>query len=460
MTSFKQTVLKVLLLSFVVLTTASAQNVPRPDADPRIEKLVASISEERLRQIDEKLASFVTRNTLSDTTSPVRGIGAARQWVFEELKRSSSNLQVSFDTYKVAPQGRITREVELRNVVALLPGKSPRRIYVTAHYDTVNIGSQIASNTRPRADAPPSDSQLNPKQDYNVAAPGANDDGSGTALTMELARVFAESGIEFDATLVFVCWAGEEQGLVGSRAHVQKIASEHVQVEAVFNNDIVGNSRGGNGIIDAESVRVYSLGPEDSTSRSLARYIHRTAALYVPAHQVRLIAREDRFSRGSDHSSFYASGYPAIVFRESNENFSRQHSADDTVEGVDFKYLAQNARVNVSGVAALALAPPAPKVINDRGQPTIGRQPSGYDANLRWNASPGAVAYRIYWRDAWTNDWQHQQLIGNVTQFVLPNVSIDDFVFGVAAVGPDGQESLVSAYVAPPRREQDLKIIK
>ena len=316
MTSFKQTVLKVLLLSFVVLTTASAQNVPRPDADPRIEKLVASISEERLRQIDEKLASFVTRSTLSDTTSPVRGIGAARQWIFEELKRSSSNLQVSFDTYKVAPQGRITREVELRNVVALLPGKSPRRIYVTAHYDTVNIGSQIASNTRLPADAPPSDSQLNPKQDYNVAAPGANDDGSGTALTMELARVFAESGIEFDATLVFICWAGEEQGLVGSRAHVQKIASEHVQVEAVFNNDIVGNSRGGNGIIDAESVRVYSLGPEDSMSRSLARYIHRTAALYAPSHQVRLIAREDRFSRGSDHSSFYASGYPAIVFRD------------------------------------------------------------------------------------------------------------------------------------------------
>src|SRR5262245_19749851 len=438
------------------------QNGPVPDADPRIEKLVASISEQRLQQIEEKLTSFITRNTLSDTTSATRGIGAARQWIFDELKRSSPKLQVSFDSYKLAPQGRITREVELRNVLALLPGKSTRRIYVSGHYDTVNIGpgGQLASNSRPVSEPPAADAQLNAKQDYDIPAPGADDDGSGTALTMELARVFAESGIEFDATLVFTCWAGEEQGLVGSRAHVQKIASEHVQVEAVFNNDIVGNSRGGNGIIDAESVRVYSLGPEDSMSRSLARYIHRTAALYVPSHQVRLIAREDRFSRGSDHSSFYASGYPAIVFRESNENFSRQHSADDTVDGVDFKYLAQNARVNVSGVAALALAPPAPKVINDRGQPTIGRQPSGYDANLRWNASPGAVAYRIYWRDAWTNDWQHQQLIGNVTQFVLPNVSIDDYVFGVAAVGPDGQESLVSAYVAPPRREQELKIIK
>src|SRR5262245_61796160 len=137
MTSFKQTVLKVLLLSFVVLTTASAQNVPRPDADPRIEKLVASISEERLRQIDEKLTSFVTRNTLSDTTSPVRGIGAARQWIYDELKRSSPKLQVSFDSYTLAPQGRITREIELRNVIAVLPGKTARRVYVTGHYDTV-----------------------------------------------------------------------------------------------------------------------------------------------------------------------------------------------------------------------------------------------------------------------------------------------------------------------------------
>jgi Peptidase family M28 len=458
MTLLRLTIVGTLLPS--LLLSARAQNTPRPDADPRIEKLVASISDRRLQQIDEKLASFVTRNTLSDTASQTRGIGAARQWIFDELKRSSSKLQVSFDTYKLAAQGRITREVELRNVIAVLPGKSARRIYVTGHYDTVNIGSQIAANTRPANVAAPPDAQLNPKQDYNVPAPGANDDGSGTALTMELARAFAESGIEFEATLVFACWAGEEQGLVGSRAHVQKIASEHVSVEAVFNNDIVGNSRGGNGVVDAESVRLYSLGPEDSMSRSLGRYIRRTAAIYVPSHPIRLMAREDRFSRGSDHSSFYASGFPAIVFRESNENFAKQHSADDTVDGVDFKYLAQNARVNAAGVAALALAPPAPIVINERNQPMIGRQPSGYDANLRWVASPGAVAYRIYWRDTWTNEWQNQQLIGNVTQFVLPNVSIDDYVFGVAAVGPEGHESLISAYVAPPRRESEVKIIK
>jgi hypothetical protein len=451
--------MKALFSSFLILLLG-LQSTPRPDSDPRIEKLVAAISEDRLRQIEEKLAGFVTRHTLSDTTSTTRGIGAARQWIFDEFKRSSPKLQVSFDTYRLAPQGRITREVELRNVMAVLPGKSARRIYVAAHYDTVNFGGQAEVNARPIGQPAPPDPQLNPNQDYNVPAPGANDNGSGTALTMELARVLAESGIEFDATLVFMCWAGEEQGLKGSGAHAQNISSQHIVVEGVFNNDIVGNSRGGNGVIDAKSVRVYADGPEDSASRSLARYIERMAAIYVPSHQIRLMARQDRFNRGSDHSSFNQYGYPAISFREANENFSRQHSANDTLEGVDFRYLTQNARVNAAGVASLALAPPAPKLTNERGQLLIGRNPSGYDASLGWIPSAGAAAYRIYWRNTWSNDWQHQQLVGNVTQFVLPNVSIDDYVFGVAAVAPDGHESLISAYVPASRRDPEVKLVK
>ena len=445
----------------LMLLPLPQQNAIRPDADSRVEKLVASISEKRLQRIDEKLTSFVTRNTLSDKTSPDHGVGAARQWIFDELKRTSPKLQVTFDSYTLAVQRRITRDTELSNIVAILPGKTARRIYVTGHYDTVNIGpdGQIGTNTRPAGTTAP-DAQENPAQNYNVAAPGADDDGSGTALTMELARVFAESGIDFDATMVFVLWAGEEQGTYGSRAHAQRMAAEKVVIEAVFNNDIVGNPRSGNGFIDAKSIRVYSRGPEDSMSRSQARYIRSTAAVYVPSHQVRLMAREDRFSRGSDHSSFNAAGFPAVVFRESNENFSKQHGADDTLDGVDFKYLAQNARVNAAAAASLALAPSAPKVTNERNQPLIGRQPSGYDANLRWQASPGAVAYRIYWRDTWSNDWQHQQLIGNVTQFVLPNVSIDDYVFGVAAIGADGHESLISAYVPAPAADRELKLVK
>ena len=441
--------------------TAGAQSAPKPDADPRIERLVASVSEQRLQVLTARLASFGTRETLSNPSSTTRGVGAARQWIFDELKRSSSKLTVTFDTYAVPVQGRITHAIELRNVIAVLPGKTARRVYITGHYDSLNLGPgvQMAATVAPAGKREPSPQTL-ATFDHEANAPGANDDGSGTALTMELARVFADSGIEFEATLVFACWAGEEQGLIGSSAHAQKLAAEKAVVDAMLSNDIVGNIRGGNGIVDAESVRVYSLGPEDSISRSLARYVERTAAVYVPSHRVRLMAREDRFGRGSDHSSFTSAGYAAVVFREANENLAKQHSADDTLEGIDIPYLAKNARVNAAAAASLALAPPAPKVTGNTGAALISRDPSGYDASLWWAASPGAVAYRVYWRDTWSNDWQRQQTIGNVTHFVLPGVSIDDFVFGVSAIGADGQESLISAYVSPPRRVTEVKVTR
>jgi hypothetical protein len=441
-------------------TTAHSSGGPTASADQRLKRLVSSISEERLQSIVAKLASFGTRETLSDTSSSTRGIGAARQWILEELKSSSSKLEVSFDTYQIAPQGRIPRSVELRNVIAVLPGKTSRRVYVSGHYDSLNLGpgvsALLASATLGALVTNP---QVQPTFAHEATAPGADDDASGTALTMELARVFANSGIDFDATLVFACWAGEEQGLVGSSVHAQKLAREKVVVEAMLNNDIVGGIRAGNGVVDAADVRVYSIGPEDSMSRSLARYVQWAADVYVPSQRVRLIAREDRFRRGSDHSSFTSVGYPALVFRESKENLSRQHSADDTPDGVNAVYLVQNARINAAAAASLALAPPAPKVIDDRGQPLIARDPSGYDASLQWAASPGAVAYRVYWRDAWSSDWQRDQIVGNTTHFVLHDVLIDDFVFGVAAVGPDGHQSLISAYVASDRPIPPVKLV-
>jgi acetylornithine deacetylase/succinyl-diaminopimelate desuccinylase-like protein len=448
-----------LLISLATPIPAFAQAAPATELDRRLQQLVSSVSETRLAEIVNTLAGFGTRNTLSGTTSTTRGIGAARQWIFDELRRSSPRLQVSFDTYKVAKDGRITRNVELRNILAVLPGKSPRRIYLTAHYDTVNIGEagQIGANTRALGQRA-ADPQLRADQNYDIDAPGANDNGSGTALTMELARVMATSGLEFDATIVFALWAGEEQGLVGSRAHVQRLAANKVSVDANFNNDIVGNSHGGSGVVDGQSVRVYSEGPEDSGSRSLARYVARVASLYVPSHRVRLMARPDRFARGSDHASFAERGYAAIAFREANENFEKQHSALDTVDGVDFTYLAQNARVNAASIAALALAPPAPVVTNQRGQAVIGRQPSGYDAHLQWLSSPGATGYRIYWRETWSNDWRESRLIADETEFTLPGVSIDDHVFGVAAVGADGHESLVSAYVEQRQKRGPVKL--
>ena len=326
-------VLSVALLGAWAGTSVHAQT--QPDLDPRITKLLGEISEDRLRTLLTTLVGFGTRNTLSDTTSPTRGIGAARQWILEELKRSSPRLAVSFDTHVLAPQGRLTRRIELRNVLAVLPGRSERRIYITAHYDSLSIGGQNEVYNRASTDPPVRDPQIDPKFDHNVNAPGANDNGSGTVLTMELARVFAASGIDFDATLVFALWAGEEQGLFGATAHARALRARKTPVEAVLNNDIVGNTHALSGGTDTVTVRVYSSGPEDSPSRSVARYIERAATAYVPGHRVRLMARQDRFNRGSDHQPFEQEGFPAIVFREMAENVGRQHSALDTLDGVD-----------------------------------------------------------------------------------------------------------------------------
>lgn len=422
---------------------ASAQ---QPDLDPRIQQLVAGVSEERLSAILKKLESFGTRSTLSSIDSRTTGIGAARQWLFDEMKSYSPRLQVSFDTYRIAKQGRITRDVEIRNVMAVLPGRSARRVYVSGHYDTIAFaGGQSTNNA-----GGPRTTELSVSPD-DSPAPGVNDDGSGTALTVELARLFSQSGMEFDATLVFMCHVAEEQGLLGSFLHAQKAAAEKVRIDAVLNNDIVGNDKGGSGIVDGATIRVYSEGPEDSASRQLARFVQRWGSRYVPSHRVRLMARPDRFGRGGDHTAYNQVGFPAVGFREARENFTRQHDPRDTFEGLSPAYLAQNARVNVAAAATLALAPPAPVVVNDRGS-MITREPSGYDAKLRWEAVPGALAYRIFWREAWGPDWQHDRLVANVTEAILPNVQIDDYVFGVASVDAAGHESVVTPYVSPARR--------
>ena len=411
----------------------------------RILKLFESISETRLSQLVTALQSFETRHTLSSTTSPTRGIGAAREWILHEMRRTAPGLSVSFDSHHVAPTGRVTRAVELCNVVGVLQGRSPRRVYVSGHYDSVarEVGrsSADASGHQTRGAVP----------DFDRPAPGANDDGSGTALVMELARVFAESGLDFDATLVFMAVAGEEQELVGSRLHARRAAAEHVRIDAVLNNDLVGNPAGGNGVVDAESVRVFSEGPEDSPSRRLARFVRRQAARYVQTHRVRLVARRDRFGRCGDHTSFNEEGFPAVRITESHEDYSRQHTIDDNVQGISFAYMARNARVNAAALATLALAPPAPVVTDVLSRPMLTRAPSGYDAHLRWEPARGAIGYRVFWRDTWANDWESELSVDNETGHVLRGVSIDDHVFGVAAVGPGGDESVVSVYLLPPR---------
>lgn len=436
----------------LALTLATVALAPVPahaqSVDPRIAAIVADVSPDRLHEYLSVLTGFETRHSLSFSDRPDFGVLPAREYIRETMQSFSSRLQVDFDCYEVEPQGRIPVQAELCNVVAVLPGRSERRIYVSGHYDTVA-----------RREADPAAGGGGGGFDwtrFDNPAPGANDDGSGTVLTMELARVLAQSGIEFDATLVFVGFVAEEEGLVGASLHAARAEREGWRIDAVFNNDIIGNSLGGNGILDSRTVRVFSEDPMDSPSRQLARFIRRQAAAYTPGHEVRLIAREDRFGRGGDHTAFNRRGFAGVRFSESRENYSRQHMAADTLGGVDFDYLAQNARVNVAGVATMAVAPPAPVVDGGQG-PRLGRGETGYHADMRWDRSPGAVGYRIVWREAWNPDWQHEVRVGDVDNHVLENISIDDYVFGVAAIGPGGHESVVSAYVRQPRARSDIR---
>lgn len=424
------------------VVAASSPMAAAQTPDPAIARLIDSISPARLEATVRRLAAFGTRHLLSRTDSPMQGIGAARQWIFDEFTKASPRLQVAFDTYQVAAQGpRIGRDVELRNVMAVLPGRSARRIYVSGHYDTV---------------ARPADGSTFDWANGDLPAPGANDDGSGTALVLELARVFAQSGMTFDATLVFIAFAGEEEGLIGATLHASKAVRDSLDIEAVFNNDIVGGGIGGDGRSATNAVRLFSDGPEDSPSRALARYIRDAAARYLPSHTVVPVARLDRFGRGGDHTPFHQRGFAAVRFTETHENYSRQHTVNDTPDGVDPEYLARNARVNAAAMASLALAPAAPVVTSGRGGPTLGRGRSGYDAALRWQAVAGAVAYRVVWRTAWTPDWEHTMVVTG-TELTLPETSIDDYVFGVAAIGPNGHESLVAAYVNPSRGPVEIK---
>jgi hypothetical protein len=439
---FRRTHLLLALATTLAATNVSSATAQTPRVDPRVAAILDNVSQDSLHAYLTKLVSFQTRNAMSVSDRPNWGVKAAREYIMQTMQSFSPKLQVALDCYDVDKQGRITQPVQLCNVVAVLPGKSARRIYISGHYDTV---------------ARQADGRFDWSK-WDNPAPGADDDGSGTVLTMESARVLSQSGLDFDATLVFMAVVAEEEGLVGASLHAAKAAKEGWRIDAVLNNDMVGNVEAGDGIADSRTLRVFSEAPTDSPSRQIARYIKRWAAVYVPSTEIRLIAREDRFGRGGDHTAFNREGFPGVRFTESLENYSRQHIKDDTLGGVDFHYLTRNTRIDDAVAATLALAPQAPEVMSERShQPMLGRGESGYDAAMRWQASPGAVGYRVVWREAWTPDWQYEVNLGNVTEYTLPNTSIDDYVFGVAAVDADGHESVVSAYERPPRARNSVR---
>ncbi len=453
---------------------------------PQVQKIVEGVSEARIRAIIEKLVSFGTRNTMSNQDDPVRGVGAARQWIFNEFRSYSPRLEVRFDKYRVKKQGqRIFKDVDLYNVIAVLPGKRypETQVFLSAHYDTLNLGTRPAgasagpgtesAGAGDRASQP----ALTPEQyekNAELPAPGACDDGSGTAAVMEFARVMSQ--YEFDKTLVFVAFAGEEQGLVGASLLAAKSHRENQVIEAVLNNDIIGTDTAGNGRMSNNSVNVYSDEAADSPSQQLSRYVWEIGQRYIPSLRVDTIFMQDRLGRGGDHTPFQWEGYAAVRISTPNENYAHQHRATDTLENMSVPYTTRVARLNGAVAASLALAPKAPVVTREpraaaATTPVLGaRRPGpmitrgqGYDAVLQWRAADpddNIKGYTIVIRPTTAPYWEQEIYAGKVTQLILKDVSIDDAKFGVKAIGADGSESLVTPYVYPARPKIEIQLVQ
>jgi hypothetical protein len=467
--------------------------------NPKVAKVVAEVSEDRIKAIIEKLVTFETRNTMSNPDHPTRGVGAARQWILKEFDSYSPRLKVSFDKYRVKKQGpRIFKDVDLWNVVAVLPGtKMPEtQVFISGHYDTLNLGTRPQGAAGPGNETPPVGSttaQMTPEQfekNAELPAPGACDDGSGTAAVMELARVMCQ--YEFDKTLVFVAFAGEEQGLIGSGLLAARSKKENQVIEAVLNNDIIGTDIAGNGRMSNNSVNVYSDETMDSLSQQLSRYVRDVGQRYLPSMRVDTIFMGDRLGRGGDHTPFQWEGYAAVRFSTPNEIYLNQHRATDTLDKMSVPYTAKVARMNAAVAASLALAPKPPVVTRAPQQggrggtnpaPAEGAQAeggaggrggrggrgpmisrgSGYDAVLQWRAAgpeDGIKGYAIMMRPTTSPYWEQEIYVGKVNQYTLKDVSIDDVKFGVKAIGVDGSESLVTPYAYPPRQKTQIETVQ
>ncbi len=444
----------VLLSTSIFAWQGGPASQPTQRLDPVIQEIVSEISEEKIAEIMKKLESFGTRNSLSDPDQPHRGVGAARQWIFEQFKSYSGRLEVSYDVHQAPRGGRIWRDVELRNVVALLPGKTDRDrwIIIGGHYDSLNLRV-------------PAEFRDDPAKAAEIDAPGVTDNASGTALAMECARVMSRH--EFDATLVFVAWVAEEQGLLGARGMARRLKEKNQVVQAVLNNDIIGSEVSGNGVVDNRRILVFSEDPADSPSRQIARYIKLIGQRYYPEFTADLIYRADRFGRGGDHTPFNEVGYPAVRFTTPNENYENQHTPTDTFENTSPRYTAKTVRLNAAVAASMALAPRSPITMPEAGQaqqggraqgprPGISRG-AGYDAVLRWdqpNPEPDLAGFVVVVRSTTAPDWEREIWVGDAREFTLKNTPIDQLIFGVKAVDRDGHESPVSAYWLPPRRAQ------
>jgi hypothetical protein len=454
------------LLTLAALFGALTASAQYKAVNPKISKIVSEVSEDRIANNLKTLEGFGTRYIFSSQDDPAHGVGAARKWIYEQFRSYNPRLEVSFDQYRLKKETtrgtRIVDDVDLYNVVAVLPGLTDKeeRVMITAHYDSINM-------SRPEGAPPPQPGDTTgANRDPNIPAPGVTDDGSGVACVMELARVMSQ--YEFDKTLVFVAFAGEEEGLLGATLYAQRAKSLNQKIEAVLNNDIIGSDVGGDGRMENRRVNIFSEDPIDSPSREIARYAREIGERYVPSMMVDPVFRADRFGRGGDHTAFNMEGFAAVRFSTPVENFANQHSATDTFANTSPKYIAQVTRVNGAVAASLAWAPKSPLTTeeverNGRKVPSLmlTRGKNRYDALLKWkqeNPEADLAGYVIMMRRTTAPFWEREIFVGNVIEYTLPAVSIDELVFGVKAIDKEGNESLTSPYVQGPRQKRKIEV--
>ena len=430
-----------LLVSLFTITSIAAQT------DQRIYDIINAVSAERIEADISTLANFGTRHTLSDTVSQTRGIGAARRWIKSEFDKISSIcnscLDVSFqrDLVKKGTNPRIVKDVYVVNVVAIQKGtKYPNRYIIMSG----DIDSRVSDPTN-----------------FTDDSRGANDNASGMAGTIEAARVLTK--YQFENSIIYLGLSGEEQGLFGGQGLVKQMKADGWDIIGIFNNDMIGNITGVDGVISNRDFRIFSEpvpatetekqrkarrfygGEVDGVSRQLARYVHKTTKTYMPEMNPMMIYRLDRFGRGGHHRPFNDAGYAGIRIMEAHENYTQQHqdirtengiSYGDVLEHVNFEYAKKLTAVNAINMASLAWAPPAPAKVEIGGIV----EPS---AKFKWSKVDGAIGYNIYWRDTTSPTWDHSRFVGDITEYILQGIVIDNFFFGISAVGKDGFESPV-----------------
>ena len=437
---------KIYTTLFLLTTLFYTKSYAQTPAD--FYSIINEVSEERIKADITTLANFGTRHTLSDTLSQSRGIGAARRWIFNEFqeiaKACEGCIEVSYQKNYHEPNGRrIVKPVWINNVVAIQKGtKYPNRFIIMSG----DIDSRISDPTN-----------------YTDDSPGANDNASGMVGTIEAARVLSK--YSFENSIIYAGLAGEEQGLYGGSGLAKHAQEQGWEIIGTLNNDMIGNIKGVDGVIDNRTFRIFSEptpaneserarksrrfygGEVDGISRQLARYIHKTVQTYMPEMNPKMIYRLDRFGRGGHHRPFNDLGFAGVRIMEAHENYTQQHqdirvengiAYGDVVEAVDFGYAKKLTAVNAINLAALAWAPPALKDLSIGGVVEA-------SAKFKWTKTEdeNIAGYKIYWRDTTSPTWDHSRFVGNIGETTLKGIVIDNFFFGMATVGKNGVESPV-----------------